>query len=174
MTPPTFTTVGADLHRPGMSPDGHQFGAARRPGRVRPRQPRRRRRAARPRGRLRAAYAEFRGGTRWGHFDAASLITAFGRYIDLNEMDARWVAQIAAAFRAAGGDGALGRLPDAAIEASLRAAGLGGGRESVTFDSPVAFGFPPTSGYADDPVNTASGNFLIAETDCRSGRWRPG
>ena len=84
-------------------------------------------------------------------------------------MDARWVAQIAAAFRTAGGDGALSRLPDAAIEASLRAAGLGGGRESVTFDSPVAFGFPATSGYADDPVNTASGNFLIAETDLPVG-----
>jgi YD repeat-containing protein len=40
---------------------------------------------------------------------------------------------------------------------------------SVTFDSPVAFGFPATSGYADDPVNTASGNFLIAETDVPVG-----
>ena len=62
---------------------------------------------ARHAARLRAAYTEFQAGTRWGHFDATSLITAFGRYIDLNEMDARWVAQIAAAFRAAGGDGAI-------------------------------------------------------------------
>jgi RHS repeat-associated protein len=115
--------------------------------------------------RLRGAYDEFRSGSRWGQFDADSLIVAFGRYIDLNEVDARWVAQIAAAFRAAGGDGAPARLPDAAIEASLRATGLAGGRESVTFDDPVAFGFPATSGYADDPVNTASGNFLFAETD---------
>jgi hypothetical protein len=33
----------------------------------------------------------------------------------------------------------------------------------------VAYGFPATSGYADDPVNTASGNFLIAETDLPVG-----
>jgi hypothetical protein len=54
--------------------------------------------------RLRAAYGDFLTGTRWGHFDATSLISAFGRYLDLNETDARWVAQIAAAFRAAGHD----------------------------------------------------------------------
>ncbi|WP_306210186.1 DUF6531 domain-containing protein [Actinoplanes sp. RD1] len=116
-------------------------------------------------GRTRAAYADFQAGNRWGSLDASSLIAAFGRYIELNEADAKWVAQIAAAFRAAGGDGGPTRLPDAAIEASLRAAGLTGGRASVTFDSPVAYGFPATTGYADDPVNTASGNFLLAETD---------
>ncbi|WP_198170719.1 hypothetical protein, partial [Actinoplanes awajinensis] len=106
---------------------------------------------------LRSAYGEFQDGNQWGHLDATSLLTAFGTYIDLNEADAKWVAQIAAAFRAAGGDGDLARLPDAAIAASLRAAGLGGGRASVTFDDPIAYGFPPTSGFADDPVNTASG-----------------
>jgi RHS repeat-associated protein len=119
--------------------------------------------------RLRAAYLEFQAGTRWGHVDAASLLAAFGTYVRLNDADARWVAQIAAAFRAAGGDGGLARLPDAAIDASLRAAGLTGGRAAVTFDSPVAYGFPATTGYADDPVNTASGNFLIAETELPVG-----
>ena len=96
--------------------------------------------------RLRAAYTDFVSGTRWGHFDATSLIDAFGQYLNLNELDARWVQQIAAAFRAAGGDGTIARLPDAAIEASLRAAGLDVARTSVTFDSPVAFGFPATRG----------------------------
>ncbi|GAA2710696.1 DUF6531 domain-containing protein [Actinoplanes palleronii] len=114
---------------------------------------------------LRSAYGEFQDGNRWGHLDATSLLTAFGTYIDLNEGDAKWVAQIAAAFRAAGGDGDLARLPDAAIAASLRAAGLGGGRASVTFDDPIAYGFPPTSGFADDPVNTASGNFVHKAVD---------
>ena len=33
----------------------------------------------------------------------------------------------------------------------------------------MAFGFPPTSGYANDPVNTASGNFVIAQTDLPVG-----
>ncbi|WP_285474051.1 DUF6531 domain-containing protein [Actinoplanes sp. NBRC 101535] len=78
--------------------------------------------------------------------------------------------QISRAFRAAGGDGDLSRLPDAALAASLRSAGLDGGRGSVTFDDPIAYGFPPTSGFADDPVNTATGNFLLAESDFPS--WR--
>ena len=112
-----------------------------------------------------AVYNEFRGGTSWGHFDATSLLNGFGEYIGWNETDAQWVARIAAAFRQAGGSGGIARLPDAAIQASLRAAGLDGDRGSVTFDDPVGFGFPPTSGYADDPVNTASGNFVALETD---------
>ncbi|MBB2943572.1 RHS repeat-associated protein [Actinoplanes lutulentus] len=120
--------------------------------------------------RLRAAYGEFQDGNVWGRLDATSLINALGQYLDLNEVDSRWVARISQAFRAAGGDGDLATLPDAAISASLRAAGLGGGRSSVTFDDPIGYGFPPTSGFADDPVNTATGNFLIAVSDSR--QWR--
>ncbi|GAA4602732.1 RHS repeat-associated protein [Actinoplanes octamycinicus] len=115
--------------------------------------------------RVRSAYGEFSDGNKWGHFDASSLITAFGNYIVLNGIDADWVAAIAKAFRAAGGDGDISRLPDAAIAASLKAAGLTEGRTSLTFDAPVAYGFPPTSGFADDPVNTASGNFVHKVSD---------
>uniref|UniRef100_UPI0005F27ACA DUF6531 domain-containing protein n=1 Tax=Actinoplanes rectilineatus TaxID=113571 RepID=UPI0005F27ACA len=110
--------------------------------------------------RLREAYAQFQDGNRWGRFEASSLIGAFGQYVDLNEADARWVAEIARAFRAAGGDGDLSRLPDAALAASLRLAGLGDARAAVTFDDPIGYGFPPTSGFANDPVNTASGNLV--------------
>jgi Domain of unknown function (DUF6531) len=114
---------------------------------------------------LRAVYGEFVAGTSWGFFDASSLLAGFSTYITANDTDAQWVRRIAAAFRAAGGDGSISTLPDAAIQASLRAVGLDGTRTSVTFDDPVAYGFPQTTGYADDPVNTASGNFVEAETD---------
>jgi hypothetical protein len=97
--------------------------------------------------------------------DIHSMLAGFGAYIDYNEIDARWVAKIADAFRRAGGDGSVNTLPDAAIRASLRSAGLLGGRQSVTFDDPVAYGMPPTTGYANDPVNTASGNFVELEDD---------
>ncbi|MDI6104798.1 DUF6531 domain-containing protein [Actinoplanes sp. NEAU-A12] len=112
-----------------------------------------------------AVYREFLAGTSWGHFDADSLLRGLDRYLDLNEVDAQWVVQIAAAFQAAGGSGNMSRLPDAAIKASLRGAGLSGGRASVTFDDPVAYGMPPTTGYTNDPVNTASGNFIQVEDD---------
>src|SRR5690349_7746417 len=115
--------------------------------------------------RLRSTYADFLDGTEWGVLDIQSLLAGFGTYIDYTEIDARWVAKIAAAFRRAGGNGAIKTLPDAAIHASLKAAGLLGGRQSVTFDDPVAYGMPPTTGYANDPVNTASGNFVELEDD---------
>jgi hypothetical protein len=44
--------------------------------------------------RLRSDYNEFLAGSDWGRFDAHSLIETLGRYLDLNEIDARWVAQI--------------------------------------------------------------------------------
>src|SRR6185436_2824282 len=116
-------------------------------------------------GRLRSEYASFLDGTEWGVLDIHSLLAGFGSFIDYNEIDARWVAKIAQAFRHAGGDGSIKTLPDSAIHASLKAAGLLGGRAHVTFDDPVAYGMPPTTGYANDPINTASGNFVELEDD---------
>src|SRR4051794_27578625 len=115
--------------------------------------------------RLRSDYGGFLDGTEWGVLDIHSLLAGFGTLIEYNEIDARWVSKIAAAFRHAGGDGAIKTLPDAAIHASLKAAGLLGARAHVTFDDPVAYGMPPTTGYANDPVNTASGNFVEREDD---------
>jgi RHS repeat-associated protein len=45
------------------------------------------------------------------------------------------------------------------------AAGVAGTGQSVTVDNPVLRGVLPTSGYANDPVNTASGNFVETEVD---------
>src|SRR3954466_11303555 len=115
--------------------------------------------------RLRSDYGGFLAGTGWGVLHIHSLLAGFGTFIDYNEIDAKWVARIADAFQRAGGDGAVKTLPDAAIHASLKAAGLLGGRHHVTFDDPVAYGMPPTTGYTNDPVNTASGNFVEVEDD---------
>ena len=95
--------------------------------------------------------------------DADSLLNALDpQFLTYNEEDARWVETIAKAFRHADADHGL---PDAAIAAVLRRAGIGDIRGSVTFTDPVAYGFPPTSGYANDPVNTGTGNFVELEAD---------
>jgi RHS repeat-associated protein len=120
-------------------------------------------------GELKGQYHEFVSENRWGVFEAGSLLGAFGAHLRGNTFTARWVAGIAEAFRRAGGNGALVRLPDKAIKASLRAAGLDHHRRSVTFDAPVAYGFPPTTGYTDDPINTATGNFVTREEDVVCG-----
>jgi hypothetical protein len=83
-------------------------------------------------GKLKALHSEFVAALDWGHFDASSLLNGYGAYLGENEFDAEWVATIAAAFRAAGSKGGIARLPDAAIKASLRAAGLDRNRKSVT------------------------------------------
>ena len=104
-----------------------------------------------------------------GGFDASSLIRAFRTYLDENEKDSQWTSFIAGVFRQADSSGGVVGLPDSVIAAGLRAAGLSGGRQSVTFDDPIVWGAPPTSGYANDPVNTASGNFVEIETDLEFG-----
>jgi RHS repeat-associated protein len=118
---------------------------------------------------LLSIYNEFLSENQWGHFDAGSLLQGYRTYIHDNEFDASWVATVAAAFRHAGAGDGIARLPDLAIKASLRAAGLDRDRRSVTFDDPVAYGFPPTTGYTDDPINTATGNFVTRETDLVCG-----
>lgn len=71
----------------------------------------------------------------------------------LDELEHRAHQVVEDIFRAdSGGDGS-------------RAAGLVGGRGSATVDDPVLRGVPPNSGYANDPVNTASGNFVETEVD---------
>lgn len=114
-------------------------------------------------------YNDFLTTNQWGHFDAGSLLQGYRKYIHENEFDASWVATIAASFRRAGAGNRLATLPDSAIKASLRAAGLDRGRRSVTFDDPKAYGFPTTTGYTDDPVNTATGNFVVLENDLVCG-----
>jgi len=104
---------------------------------------------------------EFVSSLGWGMFDASSMLGGFKGWIDWNETDARWVKTIAQAFRDAG----TGTIPDTTIDALLRAKGLNNGRLSVTYDDPIALGMPPTSGYANDPVNTATGNFVETEID---------
>jgi RHS repeat-associated protein len=114
-------------------------------------------------------YRDFESENQWGMLEAGSLLSAFRQYLHWNDFTVRWVAQIAEAFRRAGGHGELVRLPDRAIKASLRAADLDHHRRSVTFDAPVAYGFPETTGYTDDPINTATGNFVTREDDLVCG-----
>ncbi len=117
---------------------------------------------------LRSAYSSFASRCQWGVLDAVSLVNAVDpQFTGFNEQDARWVETIAGAFRAADRGAGVPSLPDEAIAAILRQAGLSDVRVSVTFDDPVAYGFPPTSGYANDPVNTATGNFVEYERDLR-------
>ena len=110
---------------------------------------------------LSGLHGDFTAGLGYGHFDASSVISAIGTWVSWNETDAQWATTIAQAFRDAGS----GAVSDAVIHDRLVSLHLDGPRGSVTYDDPSAWGEPPTSGYADDPVNTATGNFVETEVD---------
>ncbi|HHU39598.1 MAG TPA: type IV secretion protein Rhs [Propionibacterium sp.] len=115
-------------------------------------------------GQLRDAYATFTAGCGWGTLEAATVWSGFDRYLTSNGEDVRWANTVAGAFEAAGGDGVV-TTSNAAITASLASAGVTAERQQLSITPPQAYGAPPTTGYANDPVNTATGNFLEPECD---------
>nr|WP_237686509.1 DUF6531 domain-containing protein [Arthrobacter jiangjiafuii] len=116
-------------------------------------------------GTLEGHLTDFAARCDWGQIEASGVITAYRTYLDANENDARWADILAADFTEAGGDGNVSTLSDAALAASLAAGGVNTGRTALQIDPPTAAGAIPTTGYANDPVNTATGNFIEPETD---------
>jgi len=116
-------------------------------------------------GTLRSAYHDFQASCRWGTLSAEGVFTGFDKYLAANDEDVRWADTVAEAFARAGGVGHVSTLANSAIMAALRAAGVDATRDDIVIDPPTAYGNPPTTGYADDPVNTSTGNFLENESD---------
>ena len=119
-------------------------------------------------GRLRTAYDAFTGSCTWGSLDAAGVWGGFAAYLTANGQDVSWADTVAGAFEAAGSSGVV-TTSNAAITASLQTAGVNASRDDLVITAPEAIGAPPTTGYANDPVNTATGNFLEPETDLTFG-----
>ena len=101
----------------------------------------------------------------WATLDASSVISGYRQWLTANGQDAEWASTVASAFERAGSQGGIASLPDSAIEAALSARGISQGRTDIQIDPPTAYGSPPTTGYSDDPVNTATGNFIENEID---------
>lgn len=120
--------------------------------------------AAEP-GSLHGQMSSFASACYWGSIDASGVITAYRRYLQANENDAKWAVTVADAFAAAGGEGNISTLSDAAVNEALAAAGVSANRSGLVIDPPTAAGAMPTSGYANDPVNTSTGNFIEPELD---------
>ncbi|WP_432478211.1 DUF6531 domain-containing protein [Nocardioides sp. GXQ0305] len=121
-------------------------------------------------GRLQGLNADFTAGFDWGTgeptgVDGSGVYQAARLYNQLNHQDKTWVNTIATAFEQAGGSGGMVTLSNAALAASLRAAGVSVSRYDIPPTSPLLLGAKPTTGYSDDPVNASTGNFLEPETD---------
>ncbi|WP_341728039.1 DUF6531 domain-containing protein [Brooklawnia sp.] len=109
--------------------------------------------------------SQFASMCKWAHLDASSVISGFRQWLTANGQDASWALAVGAAFANAGSAGDICSLPDSAIAAALSAQGATEGRSDIQIDPPTAYGSPPTTGYADDPVNIATGNFIENEVD---------
>ncbi|AXJ10163.1 DUF6531 domain-containing protein [Arthrobacter sp. PM3] len=116
-------------------------------------------------GTLEGKLSSFAANCYWGSVEASGVISAYRNYLNANENDAKWAVTVADAFAAAGGEGKISTLSDAAVNEALAAAGVGANRSGLVIAPPTAAGAMPTSGYANDPVNTSTGNFIEPETD---------
>lgn len=114
---------------------------------------------------VRSADGVFQAGLGRGSLSAQSVWAGFAEYIRANRGDAAWANTIAGAFEAAGGSGVVSTVSNAALGEALRVAGVSESRQAVTIDPAEVRGMPPSSGFADDPVNVASGNFIEVEDD---------
>ncbi|GAA1493542.1 DUF6531 domain-containing protein [Curtobacterium herbarum] len=114
---------------------------------------------------LRGKLADFASRCSWGTINADGLVAGFERWLAANDQDVAWATTIADAFAAAGGEGSVSTLSDAALGAALQAAGVSATRSDLQIDPPTAYGAQPTTGYSMDPVNTTTGNFLEPELD---------
>jgi len=114
---------------------------------------------------IESAYSDFKWSCRWGSLSADGVTLGFRQWLMFNDQDVTWATTVADAFKAAGGEGKVSTLSNSAIAAALAAHHVNISRQDLTITAPQAYGAPPTTGYADDPVNTASGNFLEVEAD---------
>lgn len=135
--------------------------------------------------RVASTYAQFRSNTSWGTFNADSLIAALHTWIEDVDADVHWLGKLAQTmFDVA----SRGYLEKPAIEHHEELSGPGA-RAQISLDMNLLnelmhddipmhhllqvpgmsiTGVNISSGYANDPVNVATGNFIESEVDLRS------
>ena len=116
-------------------------------------------------GTLRTHCTSFSTSCSWATLDASSVISGYETWLSANENEVVWADVVAQAFEEAGGGDGPTTVSDATLDAVLAAAGVSAERSDIQIDPPTAYGSPPTTGYSNDPVNTASGGFLENEQD---------
>ena len=124
------------------------------------------------------SYSSFAEHTSWGFFDAASLFNSLAKWVDANQSDVRWILTVAEAFATAGSQGMLGPIYSEAdfldypqylntgyIRNYLKEQKISTDRPSIDVSRATITGAVYSAGYALDPVNVATGNFIEHECD---------
>ena len=124
------------------------------------------------------SYSSFAEHTSWGVFDAVSLFNPIAKWVDANQSDVRWILTVAEAFATAGSQGMLGPIYSEAdfldypqylntgyIRNYLKEQKISTDRPSIDVSRATITGAVYSAGYALDPVNVATGNFIEHECD---------
>ena len=122
------------------------------------------------------AKSSFASACYWGSIDASGVISAYRRYLQANENDAKWAVTVADAFAAAGGEGAASSVRHAAAERGARCGGAsaaGPRRRSIRPRRPALC---RPAGMPNDPVKPpwaiSSSRILISVSPGRRRTWR--
>ena len=116
-------------------------------------------------GKIRGLASDFAAKCQWGTIDAESLIATFEAWNKSNANDKTWLGIVADTFKQAGGEGEISSVSNETLSNAIAAAGVSTERHDLEVPAPAVVGKPATSGYANDPVNVATGNFIEEETD---------
>lgn len=116
-------------------------------------------------GKLRSLASEFAAKCQWGTIDAENLISTFEAWNKSNANDKTWLGIVADTFEKYGSSGQIVTVADSALDGAIAAAGVSTERHDLEVPTPAIVGKSTTSGYVNDPVNVATGNFIEEETD---------
>lgn len=116
-------------------------------------------------GKLRSLASEFAAKCQWGTIDAENLISTFEAWNKSNANDKTWLGIVANTFEKYGSSGQIVTVADSVLDGAISAAGVSTERHDLEVPTPAIVGKSTTSGYVNDPVNVATGNFIEEETD---------
>ena len=114
------------------------------------------------------AWTEFEAGCKYGTLDIRPALIGLQALNTQSRQLTSWLTKVAQAFRDA--DGSAGdivvRASDAFLDLTLQSRGVGTPQlQHIDATASEIAGEVPSSGYANDPVNVATGNFIEPETD---------
>ena len=116
-------------------------------------------------GKLRSLASEFAAKCQWGTIDAENLISTFEAWNKSNANDKTWLGIVADTFEKYGSSGQIVAVADSVLDGAITTAGVSTERHELKVPAPAVVGKSTTSGYVNDPVNVATGNFIEEETD---------
>lgn len=114
-----------------------------------------------------SALAAYQGSCKHGQLDISATVNSLNTWIQQSQQVTTWLSGVAQDFRDAGArSGNPVPLSNAYLDQQMQARGQGKPNiQPIEVNYAEVSGEVPSSGFANDPVNVATGNFIEPETD---------